>query len=403
MNTFTRSAAILLACVVGASAPAQGQAPASATVPDASSDPIACWWKTDKDAVLVGEQFLLTLTCSVLESGEVHAVPDPKQFDVAALQVAPFEVVAATAHPELQYPPRRYFQHEYTVRLLREGLFGQDVDIPSMRVSYATESVGTGEAVGPPRYLVLPALPVRVLSIVPRSARGIRETSSDSFGSPQRLLSLSRGAFMGAGIFFAFALVFVGLAVRKVAGEYRQRTGRVERRLSTAGVMSGCLREVRRLEADARGGWTDALAARALAVLRIAAAVAVGRTVSQVAASRHAEPQTGQVLMRRGILGQKRALVSAPTTPAAITRALDSGAVADPAARLALEQLDQAMRTFTGALYGSGDASFDAAALERALDGGASAMRRLRSRAMPFARLPFGARAAESREGASLR
>jgi len=371
--------------------------------PDLPGDPIACWWKTDKDAVLVGEQFLLTLTCSVLERGDVHAVPDPKQFDAAALQIAPFEVVAATAHPELRFPPRRYFQYEYTVRLLKEGLFGQDVDIPSLRLQYATESASSGEAVGPPRHLALPALPVRVLSIVPRNARGIRDVSGDSFGSPQRLLSLSRGAFMGAGIFFAFALVFVGLAVKKVAGEYRQRTGRVERRLSNAAVMSGCLREARRIEADARGGWTDVLAARALSVLRIAAGVAMGRSVSQTAASRRAEPQTGQVVMRRGVLGRKRALVSAPATPAAIARALDTSSVADPAARAALEQIDQAMRAFAGVLYSSGG-SLDPAALERALESGVGAMRRLRSRAQPFARLAFGPRAAESSgEGASLR
>lgn len=401
MTDFRRSAAAFLACIVGACVSVQGQT-AVAAGPDLSAEPIACWWKADKDAVIVGEQFKVTLTCSVLESGEVRAVPDPKQFDVAALQVAPFEVVAATAHPELQFPPRRYFQHEYTVRLLKEGLFGQDVAIPSVRIAYATESAATGEAVGPPRSLVLPALPVRVLSTVPRAARGIRDTSADSFGSPQRLLSLSRGAFMGAGIFFAFALVFVGLAVRKVAGEYRQRTGPVERRLSTAAVMGGCLREIRRIEADARNGWTDALASRALAVLRIAAAVAIHRTVSQFAAGRNAEPQTGQVVMRRGFLGRKRALVSAPTTPAAITRALATPAAADPAVRSTLEQIDQAMRVFTAALYSSGGV-LDPTSLAGALESGASAMRRLPSRVQPFVRVPFWSRATESGQGASLR
>src|SRR5688572_27422706 len=69
MRDFTRLAVILLAGVVGACVSVHGQTAAAAAVPDPSSDPIACWWKTDKDAVLVGEQFLLTLTCSVLESG----------------------------------------------------------------------------------------------------------------------------------------------------------------------------------------------------------------------------------------------------------------------------------------------------------------------------------------------
>jgi len=51
-----------------------------------------------------------------------------------------------------------------------------------------------------------------------------------------------------------------------------------------------------------------------------------------------------------------------------------------------------------------GGGSLDPAALERALESGVGAMRRLRSRAQPFARLAFGPRAAESSgEGASLR
>ena len=38
--------------------------------------PIECWWKTDRSAVRVGEQFMLTLTCAVLDTERVRVVVD---------------------------------------------------------------------------------------------------------------------------------------------------------------------------------------------------------------------------------------------------------------------------------------------------------------------------------------
>ena len=32
-------------------------------------------------------------------------------------------------------PPRRFFQFEYTVRLLGDGFFGKDVEVPPLRVT----------------------------------------------------------------------------------------------------------------------------------------------------------------------------------------------------------------------------------------------------------------------------
>src|SRR5262245_2151455 len=84
-------------------------------------DPIKCWWKTDKSAVEVGEQFTLTLTCGVIETRGTTVVPKMDQLDPGALQLDPFEVVGGSRHDDIQAPPWRYFQYEYTVRLI-----GQD-------------------------------------------------------------------------------------------------------------------------------------------------------------------------------------------------------------------------------------------------------------------------------------
>src|SRR2546428_11685485 len=76
-------------------------------------DPIKCWWKTDKSAVEVGEQFTLTLTCGVIENRGTTAVAKTDQLDPGALHLEPFEVVSGTRHDDIQAPPWRYFHYEY--------------------------------------------------------------------------------------------------------------------------------------------------------------------------------------------------------------------------------------------------------------------------------------------------
>ena len=43
-------------------------------------------------------------------------------------------------------PPWRYIQCEYAIRLLSEGFFGQDVNIPALTVTYNLQSRGAGSA-----------------------------------------------------------------------------------------------------------------------------------------------------------------------------------------------------------------------------------------------------------------
>ncbi|PYR36080.1 MAG: hypothetical protein DMF90_11335, partial [Acidobacteria bacterium] len=60
---------------------------------EVGTDPIACWWATDKTSVEVGERFTLTLTCGVIDASRVKVVADLNQLEPAAVALAPFEVV----------------------------------------------------------------------------------------------------------------------------------------------------------------------------------------------------------------------------------------------------------------------------------------------------------------------
>lgn len=366
-----------LLCEIGLGTRLDAQTPATPSA-DVASDSIRCWWKTDKDAVLVGEQFTLALTCGVIENSRIRVAADAKQFEATALPLAPFEVLGSTPHDDIHSPPWRYFQHEYTVRLLGEGFFGQDVDIPALKLTYSVRSATTGEAEGRDQTIVLPALPMRVQSLVSRNTRGIRDEPNETFGAIEARLGQSRGTLTAAGIFFGFAVVLLGLAARHLAGQYIERAPARERLLPSKTVLRGCLRGLRLLKSDvAREGWTDEMVGRALTLFRIAGAVALGRRVAQRTVGAGVGGQTGQLAVRRGMLARKRALVSAATTAGAIAGQLANGHVPEPRVRTALEEIRDSLRVFNATHY-SRNGHLDATALDGALDHGASALRRLR-------------------------
>src|SRR5690348_3293353 len=118
-------------CVAVASA-AYAQTPKPGEV---ETDPIRCWWKTDRTAVRIGERFTLALTCGVVETSSVKVVPTLTQIDPGAIQLTPFEVVGGRRGDDVVAPPWRYVQYEYTLRLLGEGFFGQDVNVPPLTVT----------------------------------------------------------------------------------------------------------------------------------------------------------------------------------------------------------------------------------------------------------------------------
>src|SRR5688500_6799605 len=105
-------------------APALAQAPARPPRPgEVASDPIRCWWKTDRTTVRVGEQFQLVLTCGVIEVGSTTVVPALNQLEPGALALTPFEVVSGVRREDIVAPPWRYVQFEYSARLLADGFF----------------------------------------------------------------------------------------------------------------------------------------------------------------------------------------------------------------------------------------------------------------------------------------
>jgi hypothetical protein len=373
--------ALLLATAIVAPAYAQQQSagPRSGEIETA---PIRCWWKTDRTSIRVGERFTLTLTCSVIETRSVTVVPTLTQLDPGALQIPPFEVVGGSRRDDVVAAPWRYIQYEYSVRFLGEGYFGQDLTIPSLSVTYAIRSASGGGAEGRDLPYILPPIPLRVMSLVPREAADIRDTSGETFVDVESRRFRSQTALIISATLFAAAVALLLVGAVRLFGRARRRQPGAVRVMPPVLVRGSCLRGLNALRGDvARDGWSPALARRASAMLRIAGAIALGRPVAQRPVDRGEAEHEGQVVVRRGVVRRRQSAVSAATTPQAIAKALENGHQPSAATRAALEQLRGSLEVLGVAGYGRSQ-EIDLLTLNSALEQGTDAVKRLRRRTL---------------------
>jgi hypothetical protein len=345
---------------------------------EVESDPIRCWWKADRTSVRVGERFGLVLTCSVIETGPITVVPVLNQLEPGALSLTPFEVVSGVAHDDVVAPPWRYIQREYAVRLLSDGFFGQDVTIPALTVTYNLQEKGSGSQ-GRDQQYILPALPMRILSLVPRNADDIRDASGQTFASIESRRFRSSLATTTAWASFAFAFVFGVFAIVRATGQLRAKRKGIVKPLPASSVLGASLQALARVKEDAsQAGWTSDLSRRAAAALRIAGAVALGRPVSQSVVGPEVTEREGQLSVYSGWPKRRRVLLSAATTSRTIAAAMTNGHGPTPQTRASLESISEALGVLSTAGYGR-QSKEDSSALDSALDDGTQAVRRIRS------------------------
>jgi hypothetical protein len=342
-------------------------------------DPIRCWWRTDQTAIVVGERFKLTLTCSLLEISAITAVVNRDSLEPRALQLTPFEVVSGQRHEDIVEAPWRYFQYAYELRLLGPEFFGQDVNLPSIGITYRVVTNST-ETAGQEQTLLLPPLPMRVISLVPREASDIRDDWSSTFAGIEARRFRGTSELVAGSISLGFAVVLFGTALVRALVKSRSSRQRQAAALPVGAVLRGCAAAIRELRREVgRDGWNLERVGQALAALRVAAAVALGRHVAQAPVGRDVSAREGQVLVRGGILRPTRMAVSAATGERAVDRQLETAAGKRPVRGIRLDQIGESLRVFSTARY-SRDETLDAAALDAALERAEQAVSRLRLR-----------------------
>jgi hypothetical protein len=385
-RSFSAPALAFALLAINAAAPAQqpGSAPAAAANIAAGgetveSDPIRCWLKTTKTAVHIGEQFNLAMTCAIVETSRVAVVPDLSQVEPSTIQLAPFEVIGGTRHPDIRAGMWRYLQFEYTLRLIADSFFGQDLSIPSLTIKYTVQVSDGGVAQqGREKSYVLPAMPVRIISLVPQSASDIRDASRETFADIEARAFRGTAAYVAAAIAFSFAAILLLVAIAKLFQRYSGKIIVREPSLSPAAISVGCLGVLRQAASQAATqGWTPELVGEALSTLRIAAALALKAPVTQVCVALDVPAREGQLTLRKGVLRPRRFLVSTPLTPFSIARS--GGSIHE-----SMKPFVDALRIFTEARYGR-DKEPDNAALSSLAQATCESLQALRWRlAWPF-------------------
>ncbi|MEO8677749.1 MAG: hypothetical protein ABI665_01805 [Vicinamibacterales bacterium] len=348
MRSFAAAVAAIL--FLFAPHPAAAQPPAMAEV-----DPIRCWWQSSAGAITIGESFDVSLTCAVLETEAVQVVPDESRLGVAAVQLAPFEIVGGDHPPDSRAGSRRFLQYHYSLRTLDRDMIGHDVRIPPLNISYRVHSrVGADAALeGRDLTYILPAIPLRVLSLVPAEAPDIRDGGDASLGAVDALRFRARLFEILAGALALLAVIAAVVALLPLARGTKPVAADDHTRMPGRLILGRAAAELAELQAViSRDGWTDALAVRALAALRLVAAPAIGHAVSQKVVATGGEVPDGRLLVERGWPKALRVAVSSSVTADNVSRALATlPASATETARQQLGELGEGLRLLTAAVY----------------------------------------------------
>ena len=367
-------AVVFVACLVSVAAP---QTPPVETN-DPGRAPLSCWWMTDRSAVRVGQPFGLTLTCRVLETTGATVVPNFAGLEPSSIELTPFETLDGARHEDIVSPPWRYVQYTYTVRLLGDEFFGRDVAVPATNLTFRVQTGGAETVEGVEHRYVLPAMSVRVLSLLPTQTTDLADPTVGTFGELESRGFRATVELVAAAIFFGFAIVAAIVAGFRVAERYRRRQPVIERAIPARAVLNGCAHEVDSVRAEAlRDGWSSALAARALAPFRVGGAIALKQPIAQTWVAGDTPAREGQLTLRDGLVRRRHAIVSASITAEAMEqlRASRNGRrTADP---LVLDRIRAALVALNAVRYGR-ERTVDGQELDRTLDEGCAALRQLR-------------------------
>ena len=311
----------------------------------------------------MGEPFDAVLTCAALETTSTRVVVDRSRLDPTVFAVPPFDVLGGTTAEDATTASRRFFQYTYQLRLLNDTAFGQDVSLAGLALTYRIDTL-TNEGTtsqGRDQSYSLPALSLRVLSLVPGAARDIRDASTLTFADLESRRFRARALGILGWVLYALAGAVLALAAVRAYGGLGAPAKARSTLVSGRAILQRAGRELSDVtRARQAEGWTDALLGRAAAAMRVVGAYAVGRAASQNT-GRAAAALDGQLALSQGVLRRRHALVSSSVTPADLeTASASSGAV---------QRLRDGLSAATASRFGR--AAVDESAVESAMSAAA--------------------------------
>ncbi len=303
---------------------------AQETAPEGSgktqeSDAIRCWWRSDKSAIRVGDNFVVVLTCRVIETENEKVIVSEDALEPAVVSFTPYQLVDGARYQDIRRNETRFFQYQYRLKIIGEDFFGKDVPIPALEIHYRIERKLTGlENINTKENIYkLPELPIKVHSLVTKDAKDIRDVSDETFGVIKDRRFKANLAFVLGGLLFVIPLMILisplVRSARKLKNKYSNGTLFSTTRL--LGRMLGELRNVRDLRNN--NGWDSELIGKTVTVLRIAGAIALSKNISQLSARFETRGLEGQLKLRKGLLKPKKVMICSNLTPESMRNGLD--------------------------------------------------------------------------------
>jgi hypothetical protein len=366
----------------------------------AAADALSCWWKSDKSSIRIGEEFSVVLTCRSAETGRERTVLNESLLDPNALALPPYQVKNGRRYKDiiriLPGPDGpvtlRSVQYAYTVKLIGEGFFGKDVPLPPFEIRYHIDLVTNKDAVTPgkERTYVLPPLPMRIQSLVPKAADAIRDAGNETFGDIEGRRRNAVIAFIAAGIFLLLPLaVMLPILVRAIRGKRESVfNGTVFRDKDLLRRLAG---ELDRVEKHCRAAsWDEASIGTVLSVFRVGGALAIGRRIAQAPVEVGTRGREGQLELRKGFWPRTKVLVSASLTPEEMADELagaDWQGVGKARRKALLDETQRAFAAFNETRYATPGNAAGREALDGALKKGLRLLHELRHDHFLFVRV----------------
>jgi hypothetical protein len=370
-----------------------------------AADALNCWWRSDKGSIRIGEEFTVLLTCRSAETGRERTVVNDALLDPNVLTLSPYQVKDGKRYKDiirvLPGPDGpvtfRSVQYTYTIKLIGEGFFGKDLPLPPIEIRYHIDLVTGKDAVTPgkERTYLLPPLPMRIQSLVPRAADAIRDAGHGTFGDIEGRRQNAILAFIAAAIFLLLTLlVLLPILVRAIRGR-RQNVfnGTV---FSDKDLLMHLAEDLDQVERHCRTvPWDEASIGMVLSVFRIGGALAIGRRIAQAPVEVETRGREGQLELRKGFWPRTKVLVSASLTPEEMADELASAngqGVGKARRKALLNETQRAFAAFNDARYASPGNAAGREALDGALKTGFILLRELRHDHFLFIRVMRAAR-----------
>jgi len=346
-------------------ATASAQPPAAGAVLSEAA-PFQCWWRSSSGAIRLGEVVEVALTCAALERDDLMAVPDESRLTVAAIQMAPFEIVGGSHPPDLRTAGRRVFEYRYALRIIDADVIGRDVKLPPLSIPYRVESrVGAGAALaGRDLVHLMPQLVFRVVSQVPADATDIRDAGDASLGRIDALRFRGSALRVATLVLGVLALIAGASVVPALLGRWRGARSVTAAGLPEAAVLRAAARRLGEIvDRHPLGDLDPDALGQAHQAARIVAASAAGLEIRQAPLGAGAAVPEGR-LEATGGWRRRRTAITASATAASVGRVVDALPAGAATARARLGQLRDALATLTRAEYGTGAAAESGAVLD---------------------------------------